>query len=75
MLAHHGWAEVGRELHELSTEQRWAEMTELVSDEMLVAFAIEVPPAELLAEARDVYGGVADRIVLPLEHGAALMNS
>ena len=52
VLAHHGWAEVGRELHELSTEQRWEEMTELVSDEMLVAFAIEVPPAELLAEAK-----------------------
>jgi hypothetical protein len=66
---------VGRELHELSTEQRWEAMTELVSDEMLAAFAIEAPPGELLAEAETVYGGVADRIVLPLEHGDAFMDS
>ena len=75
VLAHHDWAEVGRELHELSTEQRWEAMTELVSDEMLAAFAIEAPPGELLAEAETVYGGVADRIVLPLEHGDAFMDS
>jgi probable F420-dependent oxidoreductase len=75
VLEHHGWKGVGRELHELSTEQRWEEMTELVTDEMLATFAIEAPPEELLAEAKSLYGDVADRIVLPLEHGAAFMQS
>ena len=74
VLNHHGWKDVGQELHDLSTEQRWDEMTGLVTDEMLAAFAIEAPPDELLAEARDLYGDVADRIVLPLDHGAAFMT-
>lgn len=74
VLEHHGWRSVGEELHELSREQQWEEMTERVTDEMVATFAIEAPPEELLDRARDAYGGVADRIVLPLDHGAAFMN-
>ena len=75
VLEHHGWTEVGQELHELSKDRQWDEMTDLVTDEMLAAFAIEAPPDELLAEAKKVYGDVADRIVLPLDHGGAFMRS
>ncbi|WP_254538254.1 TIGR03617 family F420-dependent LLM class oxidoreductase [Halomarina litorea] len=73
VLDHHGWKAVGEELHELSKEQRWEEMTDLVTDEMLAAFAIEAEPEELLAEAEATYGDVADRVGLPLEHGEAFM--
>jgi len=74
VLELHGWTDVGEELHELSTEQKWGEMAELVTDEMVSTFAIEAEPDELLDEALDVYGDVADRVVLPLEHAEAYMQ-
>jgi len=74
VLETHGWKDVGAELHELSKDQKWAEMGELITDEMVSTFAIEAEPADLLDEAVDVYGDVADRIVLPLEHGEAFMD-
>ena len=74
VLEHHDWKSVGEELHELSKEQAWDQMTDLVSDEMVATFALEADPAELRAEALDVYGDVADRIALPLEHGEAFME-
>jgi probable F420-dependent oxidoreductase len=74
VLEHHGWKSVGEELHELSKEQAWDEMTDLVSDEMVATFALDADPAELRAEALDVYGDVADRIALPIEHGEAFME-
>ncbi|OLZ42146.1 LLM class F420-dependent oxidoreductase [Natrinema saccharevitans] len=74
VLEHHGWRSVGEELHDLSTDGKWEEMAGLVTDEMVSTFAIEAPPEELLAEARAVYGGIADRVVLPLDHGEAFLN-
>ncbi|WP_226005113.1 TIGR03617 family F420-dependent LLM class oxidoreductase [Natrinema salinisoli] len=74
VLEHHGWRDVGEELHDLSREQRWDDMADLITDEMLSTFAIEAPPEELLAAARDTYGGIADRVVLPLDHGEAFLN-
>ncbi|AGB33337.1 luciferase family protein [Natrinema pellirubrum DSM 15624] len=74
VLEHHGWKSVGEELHELSKDGEWEEMADLVTDEMVSTFAIEAPPEELLAEAEAVYGGIADRVVLPLDHGEAFLN-
>lgn len=69
VLEQHGWRSVGEELHELSREQEWGAMGELVTDEMVATFALDAPPEELYDTALEVYGDVADRIVLPLEHG------
>ncbi|WP_255682139.1 TIGR03617 family F420-dependent LLM class oxidoreductase [Natrinema sp. SYSU A 869] len=74
VLAHHGWRAVGEELHDLSKDGKWEEMADLVTDEMVATFAIEAPPEELLSQAEDVYGGIADRVVLPLDHGEAFLN-
>lgn len=74
VLATHGWRSVGEELHELSKEQQWDAMADLVTDEMVATFAIEADPDELLAAARDAYGGIADRVSLPLEYGDAFMT-
>ena len=74
VLEHHGWGSIGEELHELSRDQRWDEMADRVTDEMVGTFAIEAPPEELLDRARDAYGGIADRLVLPLDQGEAFMN-
>ncbi|PCR92141.1 TIGR03617 family F420-dependent LLM class oxidoreductase [Natrinema ejinorense] len=74
VLDHHGWRDVGEELHDLSKNQRWEDMAELITDEMVATFAIEAQPDELLAAARERYGGIADRVVLPLDHGDAFLT-
>lgn len=64
VFEHHGWKDVGTELHDLSKEGEWGAMPDLITDEMLHTFAIEAP-VESLAEAIErEYGGVADRIML-----------
>lgn len=67
VMAHHGWVETGRELHSLSRENRWDEMTDLVTDEMLEAFAVEAPLDELPAAVKAEYGDVADRVLLSID--------
>jgi probable F420-dependent oxidoreductase len=67
VMAHHGWVETGRELHSLSREGRWDEMTDLVTDEMLAEFAVEAPLEELPAAIEAEYGDVADRVLLSID--------
>ncbi|HTU73263.1 MAG TPA: TIGR03617 family F420-dependent LLM class oxidoreductase [Trebonia sp.] len=43
----HGWGAVGEELTRLSREGRWAAMDALITDDMLHAFAIVAPPAQV----------------------------
>lgn len=69
VLKTHGWKDIGMELHELSKEDEWDEMTELVTDEMVDAFAIDAPPNELADEILDKYGGTADRLQLNFDGG------
>lgn len=68
VLEHHGWKDVGMELHELSKKGRWDEMTDLVTDEMLAAFTVEVPEDDIdgVREAViDAYGDSIDRANVP----------
>jgi len=74
VLAHHRWEDVGKDLHDLSTEGKWDEMAGLVTDEMIRTFAIEAPPELLLEEAEAVYGDIADRVLLPFEYSDAFME-
>ena len=67
VLELHGWEDIGKELHELSKDDEWERMTELVTDEMVDAFAIRAPPKELGEEILDTYGGVADRVQLQFD--------
>ena len=65
VLRLHGWEELGMELHRLSMDYRWDEMTALVTDEVLDHFVVaatwdELPP---LLEAR--YRGLASDISFP----------
>jgi probable F420-dependent oxidoreductase len=43
----HGWGEIGAELTRLSKAGRWAQMNALITDDMLHAFAIVAPPAQV----------------------------
>lgn len=50
VLAHHGWEDIGLELHQLSVAGQWAKMPALISDEMLEEWAV-ISTYDRLAEA------------------------
>lgn len=60
----HGWGELHGELHALSRRGQWSEMTDLVSDEVLEAFAVVAPPAAVASEVRSRFGDLIDRFSL-----------
>ena len=67
----HGWGHLTAKFHELSIQNRWREMPELVSDAMLEAFAAIGPPE---AAARDVltrYGATCSAVSLDMPPGTA----
>jgi probable F420-dependent oxidoreductase len=66
VLNHHGWKDVGERLHELSKDNDWDQMTDLVTDEMVEAFAVEAPVEDLADEVTRKYGEVADRVMLSI---------
>jgi len=68
VLAHHGWEDVGNELHDLSREGRWDEMPELITDEILYTFAVEGRPEEIAAEIEARYSALADRIIFSMNY-------
>jgi probable F420-dependent oxidoreductase len=57
----HGWGELHEELHRMSRRQQWDEMTALVDDEVLHAFAVVGEPEKVAAELLARYGDVATR--------------
>ena len=60
VLAAHGFEEIGQRLHEMSLRGEWAEMGELVSDEMLDAFAVSGEYDEIAGKFARRYGGLLD---------------
>ncbi|HEX9890124.1 MAG TPA: TIGR03617 family F420-dependent LLM class oxidoreductase, partial [Nitriliruptorales bacterium] len=64
VLEAHGWEDLQPELNALSKQGEWGAMSELVTDEILEAFAIRAEPDELGSRIRQRFGGLADRISL-----------
>jgi probable F420-dependent oxidoreductase len=64
VLEAHGWEEVGGRLGKLARDKRWEEMPELITDEMLRAFAIEAAPGEVGDALKERYEGLIDRVSL-----------
>jgi probable F420-dependent oxidoreductase len=64
VLECHGWGELGEQLSQLAAQQRWAEMTALITDEVEQTFAVEADMADLGAALRARYDGLYDRITL-----------
>lgn len=72
VLALHGWEELADRLHTLSVrkdEGRWAEMGELIDDEVLHAFAVIGRPDEAGAELKRRFGDVVDRVTVTATAG------
>jgi probable F420-dependent oxidoreductase len=64
VLEQHGWESIGRRLTALSRsgdDTRWTEMTRLIDDEMLAAFAVVAEPEHAASEINRRYSTVADR--------------
>ena len=66
VLESHGFLEIGHELHEMSLKGQWAEMAELVSDEMLDAFSVSGEDDEIADRFVDRYGGLLDEVSFTL---------
>src|SRR5690606_26924848 len=66
VLDHHGWTDVGIELHGLSKEGRWAEMPDLVTDDMLDEWAVVATRDDLAAVLKERCAGLFDTVVLDL---------
>jgi probable F420-dependent oxidoreductase len=62
VLELHGWGDLGPELTRLSKEGRWSEMSCLIDDEMLNAFAVVSPPEDLARDLAARCAGVVDRV-------------
>ncbi|MDE2636104.1 MAG: TIGR03617 family F420-dependent LLM class oxidoreductase [Chloroflexota bacterium] len=61
VLELHGWTDLIPRLNALLRRNRWSEMHELISDDMLATFAVIAPPDELPYMLRERYRGLLDR--------------
>ena len=59
----HGWGELHAELHRLSREGQWDAMGQLVDDDVLHAFAVVAPLAEVAGALEARCDGVIDRVL------------
>lgn len=58
----HGWEETAQQLSRLAARKRWDEMGDLITDEMLHAFAVVAPRDSLAAAIQERYDGLLDRV-------------
>ncbi|HYI60887.1 MAG TPA: TIGR03617 family F420-dependent LLM class oxidoreductase [Acidimicrobiales bacterium] len=62
VLDHHGWGDLHGDLNRLSKEKRWAEMGQLVDDDVLSAFAVVAEPDTVAEGLLARFGDVVDRL-------------
>lgn len=62
MLDLHGWDVNLSDFISMAREHKWEEMGDLVSDEMLKAYAVVATPEELPAALKKRFGGYVDRL-------------
>ena len=58
----HGWGELQPELNGLSKQGKWAEMGNLIEDEILDAFCVVAEPEKVAGELKRRYDDVVDRV-------------
>ena len=56
-----GWGDLQTELNRLSKQGQWAQMAELIDDDVLAAFSIRCTPEELPSKIAERFGDVIDR--------------
>ncbi len=58
----HGWGDLQPELNTLSKRGEWVKMGEMITDDILNAFAVVCEPADVASGLLARFGGVIDRI-------------
>jgi probable F420-dependent oxidoreductase len=66
VLAHHGWEDVGTELHRLSREGKWQALPKLITDDMLEEWAVIATYDELAARLAERCSDIFDSVLLDL---------
>ena len=67
VLEVHGWGELQSELNVMSKAGRWAEMADLIDDEILASIAVVAEPDDVAAEITRRFGDVFTRMNLYLK--------
>ncbi len=67
----YGWGDVGRDLHAMTREGRWQEMTPRISDEMLEVLVPAGSYDEIVDILRQRFDGLATRMTFPLPEDPA----
>ena len=62
VLEHHGWGDLQPRLTEMSKRGAWAEMGELITDDILDAFAVIAEPDDVGDALLARFGGLVDRV-------------
>ena len=62
VLEHHGWGDAHGELNNLTKSNRWAELGDVIDDDMLATFAVVAEPDQVEAALEERYGATVDRI-------------
>ncbi|MDA8321422.1 MAG: TIGR03617 family F420-dependent LLM class oxidoreductase [Actinomycetota bacterium] len=70
VLELHGWGDLADRLNLLSRRQKWAEMGDLITDDVLDAFAVSGTPAEAAAAIRQRFGDLATRVSIYTPYAA-----
>ncbi len=72
VLELHGWQATGEQVQQLARQGRWAEMGDLISEDMLNEFAVVAPAEQLARRVRERYEGLLDRVgyYFPYQPGA-----
>jgi probable F420-dependent oxidoreductase len=64
VLAVHGWDDLTTKLHRKSVEGDWDGMADLITDEMLDAYAVSAPYDRIAERLKERYAGLLDRTAL-----------
>jgi probable F420-dependent oxidoreductase len=62
VLELHGWGDLQDDLNRMSKEGKWKEMGELITDDILQAFAVVAEPEGIAPELTKRYGDVVQRL-------------
>jgi hypothetical protein len=62
VLELHGWGDLQEELNRLSKAGRWAEMGDLIDNDMLATFAVVAPLDRVAGALKDRWGDVLHRL-------------
>jgi probable F420-dependent oxidoreductase len=60
VLELHGWGEMQSELNTMSKQGKWVEMGDLITDDVLDAFAVVAEPGKVAPKLLERFGGVVD---------------